>query len=81
MTTPSFPDSDAVRPERPVGGILVLRHRLHRRHTDDDGDGFNELAEFTAKSDPVDPLSPGSPDGDGDDDGLDDRWEVANFTT
>ena len=31
----------------------------------------NEAAEFNARSDPLDPLAPGAPDGDGDNDGLD----------
>lgn len=46
---------------------------------DSDGDGFNTLAEFVAKSLPNDPLSPGVADGDADNDNLPDRWEVAWF--
>lgn len=46
---------------------------------DSDGDGFNTLAEFVAKSVPNDPLSPGVADGDADNDNLPDRWEVAWF--
>ncbi len=47
--------------------------------TDTDGDGFNELAEFENASSPTNPLEPGVPDGDADDDGLPDRWEVEQF--
>ena len=46
---------------------------------DADGDGFDALAEFNEMGDPFDPLSPGVPDGDGDNDGLPDVWEVENF--
>lgn len=44
-----------------------------------DGDHLNSLGEFQAMANPTDPLSPGVPDGDSDDDGLPDRWEVAWF--
>ncbi|MBN8457898.1 MAG: laminin G domain-containing protein [Verrucomicrobia bacterium] len=47
---------------------------------DTDGDGFTNVAEQTAASSPLDPLIPGATDGDGDNDGLDDRWEVLHFT-
>jgi hypothetical protein len=47
---------------------------------DDDGDLSNSLAEFTGKSDPLNPLSPGVPDGDADNDSLPDRWEITTFS-
>jgi len=47
---------------------------------DDDGDLFDSLAEFTGKSDPLNPLSPGVPDGDADNDSLPDLWETTLFS-
>ena len=47
--------------------------------SDGDGDTVTSLAEFTGMSSPADPLSPGAADGDIDNDGLPDRWEVAWF--
>lgn len=48
--------------------------------SDGDGDLLNSLAEFVAKGSPVNPLSPGVPDGDADNDGLPDRWETTWFS-
>ncbi|MDB6080065.1 MAG: hypothetical protein JWO82_3812, partial [Akkermansiaceae bacterium] len=47
--------------------------------SDTDRDGFTDKAEFLANTNPNDPLDPGSPTGDGDNDGMDDRWEADNF--
>jgi autotransporter-associated beta strand protein len=47
--------------------------------SDGDGDQVQSLAEFTSKGDPTSPLSPGAPNGDADNDGLPDRWEVTWF--
>ena len=46
---------------------------------DSDGDGFNSKSEFDAKTAPNNPMSPGAADGDGDNDGLPDRWETTWF--
>jgi autotransporter-associated beta strand protein len=48
--------------------------------TDGDGDLLTSLDEFVANSNPGDPLSPGTPDGDIDNDGLPDRWELTWFS-
>jgi hypothetical protein len=49
--------------------------------TDGDGDLLTSLDEFVANANPGDPLSPGAPDGDIDNDGLPDRWEMNSFST
>ncbi|WP_338286972.1 hypothetical protein [Luteolibacter sp. LG18] len=46
---------------------------------DFDHDGWTNIAEFNMGTDPADPLTPGAPNGDYDQDGLDDKWEVAMF--
>lgn len=75
----SFPDADHDGMSDGWETIFLPDPVADNGTRDDDGDGFNSLAEFTAKSNPSDPLSPGAPDGDGDNDGLPDRWEVAIF--
>lgn len=48
--------------------------------SDGDGDLLSSQDEFVANSSPADPLSPGEPDGDVDNDGLPDRWEMTWFS-
>ncbi len=48
-------------------------------YDDFDRDGLDDYNEFVLGTDPTDPTSPGSIDGDVDGDGLDDRWEISHF--
>lgn len=75
----SFPDSDS---DGMSDGWEVFHFGdLSDAGTSDgDGDLLNSLAEFVADSAPANPLSPGVPDGDADNDGLPDRWETTWFS-
>ncbi|MCW1884085.1 hypothetical protein OKA04_05045 [Luteolibacter flavescens] len=78
MLYTSFPDSD--NDGMSDGWELYYVGNLSNSGTGDtDGDGFNLLQEFVQRGAPDDPLSPGVADGDADNDGLPDRWEVAWF--
>ncbi len=75
----SFPDADHDNMSDGWEEHYLPNPSLDNGTGDDDGDGFNSLAEFQAKSLPNDPLSPGAADGDVDNDGLPDAWEIAWF--
>ncbi|MCW1914416.1 hypothetical protein OJ996_12580 [Luteolibacter sp. GHJ8] len=74
----SFPDSDSDGMSDPWE-IYYFLGLDDNGTTDGDGDLLNSLQEFTQKGDPLNPLLPGVADGDADNDGLPDRWEVSWF--